>query len=63
MTLKTVALVVLVITMAWGGFAFGAVYPWAYWPLLAGVASVAMLGLLAPSSRHRRSALSAPLSA
>jgi len=59
MTLKTAALVVLVITMAWGGFAFGAVYPWAYWPLLAGVASVAMLGLLAPSSRHRRSALSA----
>jgi len=25
----------LVLALAWGAFAFGAVYPWAYWPLAA----------------------------
>jgi O-antigen ligase len=33
--------------LAWGGLAFGAVYPWAYWPLLAGVLGVGFWGLFA----------------
>jgi len=32
--------------IAWGALAFGAVYPWAYTPLLAGCALVGALGLL-----------------
>ncbi len=27
----------VVALLAWGVLVFGAVYPWAYWPLLAGV--------------------------
>ena len=34
----------MVAALAWGAFAFGAVYPWAYWPL--GAAGV--------NGRHRR---------
>jgi len=39
----------LVATVAWGVLAFGAVYPWAYWPLLAASAGV---GLWASTSSH-----------
>jgi O-antigen ligase len=38
--LLTVALV------AWGAFAFGGVYPWAYWPLAAGAALVGFWGVI-----------------
>ena len=31
---------------AWGAFAFGAVYPWAYAPLAIGSAAVGLLGLV-----------------
>ena len=36
------AAVLLLVAIAWGALAFGAVYPWAYWPLalLSVVASV-----------------------
>jgi O-antigen ligase len=39
------AQVVLVAALAWGAFAFGAVYPWAYWPLIAAVLTVSVIGL------------------
>lgn len=29
------ALVLIIGVLPWGAFAFGAVYPWAYWPLVA----------------------------
>ncbi|MEO5896076.1 MAG: O-antigen ligase family protein [Vicinamibacterales bacterium] len=41
--MMTAAVMALV---AWGALAFGAVYPWAYTPLLAGCALVGALGLL-----------------
>lgn len=41
----------LVIALGWGVFAFGAVYPWAYWTLLALTTGVAALGLFARSSQ------------
>jgi O-antigen ligase len=35
----------LVFALAWGAFAFGAVYPWAYWPLVVAIVSVGVAGL------------------
>jgi O-antigen ligase len=35
----------LIAALAWGAFAFGAVYPWAYWPLAGVVAALSILGL------------------
>src|SRR5262245_46443292 len=40
----------LVAGIAWGAFAFGAVYPWAYWPLAIAAATVALAGLAAPAA-------------
>ena len=40
----------LVAGIAWGAFAFGAVYPWAYWPLAIAAAAVAVAGLVAPAA-------------
>jgi O-antigen ligase len=37
--------VLLIAAVAWGAFAFGAVYPWAYWPLVAAVSTVGISGL------------------
>jgi hypothetical protein len=34
-----------VAAIAWGAFAFGAVYPWAYWPLVVALLGVAIAGL------------------
>lgn len=42
--------VVLIALVAWGALAFGAVYPWAYVPLMAGVA---LLGVWALASKKR----------
>lgn len=47
-TLATVARIVLVGAIGWGAFAFGAVYPWASWPLMCAVIIVALAGLVAP---------------
>jgi O-antigen ligase len=41
---------VLIAAIAWGAFAFGAVYPWAYWPLVVAVVAVGLAGLLLPGS-------------
>ena len=35
----------MIAAIAWGAFAFGAVYPWAYWPLVAAVSTVGVAGL------------------
>ena len=44
----TVVHAVLVTATAWGAFAFGAVYPWAYWPLVASAILIGAAGLLLP---------------
>jgi O-antigen ligase len=36
----------LVVVIAWGTLAFGAVYPWAYWPLAAACAALGVWGML-----------------
>lgn len=40
--------------VAWGALAFGAVYPWAYQPLLGACALVGVLGLIEPGRRMPR---------
>jgi hypothetical protein len=40
----------LVAGIAWGAFAFGAVYPWAYWPLVIAAAAVALAGVAIPAA-------------
>jgi O-antigen ligase len=40
--------------VAWGALAFGAVYPWAYTPLLAACAVTGLLGLFEPGRRMPR---------
>lgn len=37
------------VAVAWGAFAFGAVYPWAYWPLAGVCAAAGVAGLLTRS--------------
>jgi hypothetical protein len=37
--------------VAWGAFAFGAVYPWAYWPLAALCATAGLAGMAAKPGR------------
>jgi O-antigen ligase len=44
--LRGPARVLIVAGIAWGAFAFGAVYPWAYWPLAIAAAVVALVGLI-----------------
>jgi putative inorganic carbon (HCO3(-)) transporter len=36
-----------VVAIAWGAFAFGGVYPWAYWPLVAAMLGGALLSFVA----------------
>lgn len=49
----------VVTTLAWGVFAFGAVYPWAYRPLLAACAVIGVAGCCWPRPASHR--LNAPL--
>jgi O-antigen ligase len=52
MTLPRILLGVMLLAVAWGALAFGAVYPWAYTPLMA---AVAVLGIIAlATDRERR---------
>ncbi|MCX6544995.1 MAG: O-antigen ligase family protein [Acidobacteria bacterium] len=46
----------VLVMVAWGALAFGAVYDWAYWPLLAAGAIVGVWGLLRHVPRVRRRA-------
>jgi hypothetical protein len=48
--LMGIARALLVVGIAWGAFAFGAVYPWAYWPLAIAAATVALAGLTVPAA-------------
>ena len=48
--LTGLARALLVAGIAWGAFAFGAVYPWAYWPLAIAAAAVALAGLATPAA-------------
>ena len=43
----------LLLLLAWGAFAFGAVYPWAYTPLFWAAAMIGALGWIAPGSREK----------
>lgn len=45
MNAATAARYILVAAIAWGAFAFGAVRPWAYWPLFVAAQVVAVIGL------------------
>ncbi len=40
------------LALAWGAFAFGAVYPWAYWPLFVAAGSIGVAGLVSGRRRH-----------
>ena len=51
------ALAVVVAMIAWGTFAFGAVYPWAYRPLIAGALAVGLLTLAAMRTAPRGTTL------
>ena len=45
--------ILIAIVLAWGAFAFGAVYAWAYTPLFWGAAVVGALGWFAPGSAEK----------
>jgi len=42
----------LMVTLAWGALAFGAVYPWAYWPLALGAGSLGAWAIVATTAWH-----------
>lgn len=46
--------VATVVLAAWGALAFGAVYPWAYWPLMAGAQILGIWGIFAETPSHQR---------
>jgi O-antigen ligase len=46
--------ILLIAAIAWGAFAFGAVYPWAYWPLAAAASTVGIAGLAIGRRAHGR---------
>ena len=48
-------------TLGWGALAFGAEYPWAYWPLLVLCLALGLLALVAPTPLRRRPLLSRAL--
>ena len=48
------AAVVATAALAWGVFTFGAVYPWAYWPLGAAASLLGILGWIAGGASIRR---------
>src|SRR5262249_12194963 len=47
----SLAVALLLLAIAWGALAFGAVYPWAYWPLAAACLIAGAIGTAAGSSR------------
>jgi len=52
--------IAIVLTLAWGAFSFGGIYPWAYWPLLGACVVLGVAGLLA-GGVERRSEIPKPL--
>src|SRR4051812_19272613 len=51
--------VLTICIVVWGALAFGAVYPWAYWPLTVSCGLVGVIGLItrAPAKRRRLTAV------
>ena len=49
--MHTLFLILAVSLVAWGALSFGAVYPWAYGPLLIGSVAAGLLGMFMPGSR------------
>src|SRR5687767_2816480 len=49
--LATVSFGLLLAAIAWGAFAFGAVRPWAFWPLAITAQIIGLIGLLLPSAQ------------
>src|SRR5260370_28947059 len=47
-----VASALTLVTVVWGSVAFGAVYPWAFWPLAALAVVAGLAGLLAAALEH-----------
>jgi hypothetical protein len=45
--------IAIVLTLAWGAFALGGLYPWAYWPLLGACSALGIAGFLAGGLRRR----------
>src|SRR5258708_32158470 len=52
--ISRIARATLVAAIAWGAFAFGAVSPWAYWPLAIAAQAIAIAGLVAPAPAQWR---------
>ncbi len=44
----------LVLSLAWGALSFGAVYPWAYQPLIAALLVLGLVGLFGPTESRRQ---------
>jgi len=55
------AQVLTLVSVAWGAMAFGAVYPWAYWPLAVTASAAGVMGLFAANRVERSWALWAAL--
>jgi O-antigen ligase len=53
----------VLLALAWGVLAFGAVYPWSYWPLLAAAAAVGLYGVLVNGRGPRLTPLAVALGA
>lgn len=53
--------ILIVLVLGWGAFAFGAVYEWAYVPLMVGCVAVGMLGLVAPGTVNARRPVNWPV--
>lgn len=51
----------LIAAIAWGAFAFGGVYPWAYWPLVAAILAAVLLSFLATTGSALPSTHLSPL--
>ena len=63
MKVATAARVALVAAIAWGAFAFGAVYPWGYWPLAIAAQVIALVGLCLRTPKGWRPLGLSPLAA
>src|SRR5262245_9669716 len=49
--------------VAWGALSFGAVYPWAYWPLIIVSAAIGLVACVMPTASYRSFRLAAVLTA
>ena len=52
--MSSVLTISIVLTLAWGAFSFGAIYPWAYWPLLGACVVLGTVGFVVGGAQRRR---------